>query len=104
MSYAAPKIFLHRNAIAWRGLGSFDQNLPVLARASAWQKNPIKLTRWPVRLTTRQAVEGLIYFRVRPTWVPYSDFRQNPANIVTLNWPTSEETHTVVPFRGDAPY
>ena len=52
----------------------------------------------------RQAVEGLIYFRVRPTWVRYSDFRQNPANIVTLNWLTSEETHTVVPFRGDAPY
>src|SRR5262245_12152724 len=59
MSYAAPKIFLHRNAIAWRGLGSFDQNLPVLARASAWQKNPIKLTRWPVRLTTTRRLDTM---------------------------------------------
>ena len=49
-------------------------------------------------------MRNLTYFRVRPTWVRFSDFRQNPADIITLNLLTGEETRTAVPFRGDAPY
>jgi hypothetical protein len=33
---------------------------------------------------TRESWEGITYFRVRPTWLRYSDFNQNPALIVEL--------------------
>lgn len=59
---------------------------------------------YPDYFRTRQAVRDLTYFRVRPTWVRYSDFRQNPADIITLNLLTGEETRTAVPFRGEATY
>jgi hypothetical protein len=32
----------------------------------------------------REAWPGITYFRVRPTWVRYSDFRANPPRIVEL--------------------
>ena len=38
---------------------------------SAWPDGPIRLS-WP----------GLIYIRVKPTWIRYSDFSANPPVIV----------------------
>ena len=32
----------------------------------------------------RQSWRGLVYVRARPTWIRYSDFRQNPPEIVEL--------------------
>ena len=33
---------------------------------------------------TRESWEGITYFRVRPTWLRFSDFKQNPPLIVEL--------------------
>jgi general stress protein 26 len=59
-------------------------------------------SRYPDYYRTRQAAKGLIYFRVRPRRVRYSDFRQNPANVITLDLVTGEESRAFVSFRGDA--
>lgn len=57
---------------------------------------------YPDYCRTRQAVEGLIYFRVRSTWMRYSDFRQNPADVITLDLVTGAESRVAVPFRNGA--
>jgi hypothetical protein len=42
------------------------------------------LSVWPDGVA-RQAWPGLIYVRVRPTWIRYSDFSQTPPQIVELD-------------------
>jgi hypothetical protein len=49
----------------------------------------------------REAVDGLIYFRTRPTWIRYSDYRRNPADVLTLDFVTGKQSRTAVPFRGN---
>jgi Pyridoxamine 5'-phosphate oxidase len=39
---------------------------------------------------TRQAWPGLIYVRVRPTWLRYTDFRQSPPFVLELDATTLE--------------
>jgi general stress protein 26 len=93
-------------AIGW------DENQTIQLEGLADEPEGLDLQRlkdtyaniYPDYFRTRQAASGLIYFRVRPTLVRYSDFRQNPATIITLNLQTGEETRAAVPFRGDAPY
>jgi general stress protein 26 len=57
---------------------------------------------YPDYCRTRQLMKGLIYFRVRPKWMRYSDFRKNPANVITVNLVTGEETRASMPFRVDS--
>jgi len=58
---------------------------------------------YPDFFRAHQAAKGLIYFRVRPAWMCYSDFRRNPASIVKLNLLTGEESRMLEPFLGDKP-
>jgi general stress protein 26 len=58
---------------------------------------------YPDYCRTRQLMKGLIYFRVRPKWMCYSDFRKNPASVITVNLVTGEETRVSMPFRVDGP-
>lgn len=58
-------------------------------------------TLHPDYFRTRQGVKGLIYFRVSPKWMRYSDFRKNPASVFTLDFATGEENRVMVPFRSD---
>ena len=39
---------------------------------------------WPDG-TTRESWPGLVYVRVRPTWIRYSDYNTNPPEIVEFN-------------------
>jgi general stress protein 26 len=57
---------------------------------------------YPDYCRTRQRMKGLIYFRVRPKWMRYSDFRKNPASVITVNLVTGEETRVSMPFRVDS--
>lgn len=61
----------------------------------------IYFSTYPDYCRTRQLMKGLIYFRVLPKWMRYSDFRDNPARVVTLNLVTGEETRAKLPFRVD---
>lgn len=57
---------------------------------------------YPDYCRTRQRMNGLIYFRVRPKWMRYSDFRKNPATVLTINLVTGEESSVSFPFRVDS--
>jgi len=56
---------------------------------------------YPEFFHARQRAKGLVYFRVRPNWMCYGDFRKNPANIVRYDVPTGDLTQTLEPFLGD---
>ena len=36
---------------------------------------PVRILSWP----------GIVYFRVRPTWIRFSDFSKDPPTIVEFN-------------------
>lgn len=57
---------------------------------------------YPNYYRTRQGMKGLIHFRVLPKWMRYSDFRSNPANVITLNLMAGEKTRVSSPFRVDS--
>ena len=40
--------------------------------------------------TSRLNWPGIVYFRIRPHWVRFSDFGENPPNIVTFRFPPSQ--------------
>lgn len=56
---------------------------------------------YPEFFRARQRAKGLIYCRVRPNWMCYSDFRQNPASIVSYDVLTGDLRQTLEPFLGD---
>jgi len=57
--------------------------------------------RYPDYCRTRQLMKGLVYFLVRPKWMRYSDFRQNPATVVTVDLVTKDKRISLFPFRVD---
>jgi len=56
---------------------------------------------YPEFFHARQRAKGLVYFRVRPNWMCYGDFRQNPASIVRYDVRTGDLRQTLEPFLGD---
>jgi hypothetical protein len=62
----------------------------------------VYFSTYPDYCRTRQLMKGLIYFRVRPKWMRYSDFRENPASVITVNLITGEETRVFMPFCVDS--
>ena len=57
---------------------------------------------YPDFFHARQSAQGLVYFRVRPNWMCYGDFRRNPATIVSYDVLTGDLRRTLEPFLGDA--
>jgi general stress protein 26 len=49
----------------------------------------------------RQRVEGIVYIRITPNWMRYSDFRINPASILTLDLATGAETRAARLYRAE---
>jgi hypothetical protein len=90
-------------AIGW------DESQTIQIEGSTDEPSGLELQRlkelysqhYPDFYHARRGAKGLIYFRVRPTWMCYSDFRQNPATIVRRHVVTGETTRTLEPFLGD---
>lgn len=49
---------------------------------------------YPEYCRKRQAIPGLTYFRVRPTWMRFSDFSESPASVVICDPATGMMTHS----------
>ncbi len=58
-------------------------------------------TRSPDEFQWRQRVEGIVYIKITPTWMRYSDFRINPASILTLDLATGAETRAARLYRAE---
>ncbi|HXA63873.1 MAG TPA: pyridoxamine 5'-phosphate oxidase family protein [Bryobacteraceae bacterium] len=50
-----------------------------------WPDGPARMS-WP----------GIVYFVVRPTWIRYSDFDQDPPMIREFTFPSSHESHASI--------
>jgi len=74
-----------------------------LGGADLQRLKQIYSSTYPDYCRTRQLMKGLIYFRVRPKWMRYGDFRQNPATVITVDLVTGEETRVAMPFRVESP-
>lgn len=42
-------------------------------------------SQFPERYRARQGIQDLVYVRITPTWMRFSDFRRNPASLFTLD-------------------
>jgi DNA-binding winged helix-turn-helix (wHTH) protein len=49
----------------------------------------------------RRQIEGLQYIRIVPTWMRYSDFRMNPASILTVDLVAETESRSARIYRAD---
>lgn len=56
-------------------------------------------SHFPERYRARQALEDLVYIRITPTWMRFSDFRRNPADVFTLDVVTSRQEHSTSVWR-----
>lgn len=55
----------------------------------------------PAEYEWRRRIEGLEYIRLSPGWIRYSDFRQNPASVLTVDIASGSETRTAAVWRAD---
>jgi hypothetical protein len=51
-------------------------------------------SQFPERYRAREGLEDLVYIRITPTWMRFSDFRRNPANVFTLDLATGGQEHS----------
>ncbi len=89
--------------IGWDDLQTLqlDGNAELLNAASFADVKRYLPTQVPEEFEWRQHVEGIVYIRLIPTWVRYSDFRINPASILTLDLAAGTETRAARLYRAE---
>ena len=55
----------------------------------------------PDHYELRHRIEGLQYIKFKPSWMRYSDFRSNPASILTLDLATGTEGRSARVYRAE---
>jgi DNA-binding winged helix-turn-helix (wHTH) protein len=55
----------------------------------------------PEEFQWRQRVEGIVYIKITPTWMRFSDFGINPASILTLDLAAGTETRAARLYRAE---
>ena len=58
--------------------------------------------QYPESYRARQSVADLVYIRITPVWMRYSDFRNNPADLFTLDLAAGRSTGTTDMWRADS--
>jgi DNA-binding winged helix-turn-helix (wHTH) protein len=75
------------------GLGTIEQGGD-LERAKRFYES-----QFPERYRARQGIEGLVYIRITPSWMRFSDFRHNPADVLTLDFVTGRQERSTNVWR-----
>jgi DNA-binding winged helix-turn-helix (wHTH) protein/general stress protein 26 len=57
--------------------------------------------QYPESYRARQALPDLVYIRVTPTWMRFTDFRTNPANVFTLDLSSGGRQQATEYWRAD---
>jgi class 3 adenylate cyclase len=52
-------------------------------------------SQFPERYRARQGIEDLVFIRITPRWMRFSDFRRNPADVFTLDPATGRQEHSI---------
>lgn len=55
----------------------------------------------PAEYEWRRRIEGLEYIRLTPAWMRFSDFRKNPASVLTVDIASGSETRAAAMWRAD---